>query len=484
MWISLGKTTITCVRLNRHTDDAPPNQPVRRVDGKLIVTFEQPRSASGQNVDRQILRLAIPALGALLAEPLFILADTAIVGRLGTSSLAALSVASTVLLTVVGLCVFLAYATTASVARLIGAGQQSRAIRAGIDGMWLAVGLGVVLTVVLVLFGHDVLVLLGASGEVASLANDYLRLSACGLPGMLVVLAATGVMRGMQDTRTPLIISVAGASANVIANWLLVYGFNLGIAGSGLGTAICQSGMGIAAGWIVARGARRYGVSLRPHSSGVLSQVRSGIPLLIRTLSLRIAILLTVVAATRLGDVTLAGHQIVTAIWNFIAYGLDALAIAAQALVGKYLGAGDHGATRALLHRTLRWGVVTGLVCGLVVAASSWWFTPLFTSDPQVRSAATVTLIVVSVLMPMAGWVFVLDGVLIGAGDGRYLAWVGIVTLLVYLPALWAVAEFADVGSAALMWLWVAFGGWFMAARAITTGWRARGTRWMVLGAA
>ncbi|WP_043110068.1 MATE family efflux transporter [Paraoerskovia marina] len=434
-------------------------------------------------MDREILGLAVPALGALVAEPIFVLVDSAVVGHLGTAQLAGLSLASTLLLTVVGLCVFLAYATTAAVARRIGAGHEREALQSGIDGMWLALGLGVVLSAALLALAPWAIDVMGGSGDVAGYAVVYLRISSLGLPGMLLVLAATGVLRGMKDTRTPLYVAAGGAVFNTILNVVLVYGFGLGIAGSAIGTAVAQWSMAVILVAVVVRGARAAGASMRPAAGGIWQNAVAGTPLLIRTLSLRLAILLTVFVATGLGAVTLAGYQVVNSVWGLAAFALDALAIAAQALIGQSLGAGNVGATRAVLRRTLQWGVLGGAAIGLVMALGGWWFALLFTSDPEVRVAVALGMAVAGVLMPMAGWVFVLDGVLIGAGDGRYLAWAGMVTLVVYAPFALAVERWAPDGPVGLAWLWLAFAGVFMAARAVTTGLRARGGRWMVTGA-
>jgi len=434
-------------------------------------------------VDRQILALAVPALGALVAEPLFVLVDSAVVGHLGTAPLAGLALASTVLVTAVGLCVFLAYATTAAVSRRLGAGDRAGAMQMGVDGMWLALGLGIVLAAALWLGADWLVTALGADGDVAQQAVTYLHWSAPGLPGMLLVLAATGALRGMQDTRTPLGVAATGAVVNAVLNITLVYGFDTGIAGSGAGTALTQLGMGAVLATVVVRGARRAGARLAPHVAGIVANARAGAPLLVRTLSLRAAILVTVWVATGLGAVPLAGHQIVNAVWGLAAFALDALAIAAQALVGHALGARDVAGTRAVLRRTLQWGVGAGAVLGLVVGGASWLYVRFFTADDDVRAAAVATLVVAAVTMPMAGWVFVLDGVLIGAGDGVFLAWAGVATFVVYVPAALAVRAWAPDGTAGLVWLWVAFAGLFMAARAVTTGVRARGDAWMVTGA-
>lgn len=435
------------------------------------------------SVDRQILALAVPAFGALVAEPLFVLVDSAVVGHLGTAPLAGLALASTVLVTVVGLCVFLAYATTAAVARSLGAGDRAGAMRLGVDGMWLGLGLGAVLGAALWLAAEPLIEALGATGDVAENAVTYLHWSAPGLPGMLLVLASTGALRGLQDTRTPLGVAASGAVVNAVLNVWLVYGVDLGIAGSGLGTALTQLAMGAVLAAVVLRGARADDVRLRPSRRGVRANATAGVPLLVRTLTLRAAILVTVWVATALGEGPLAGHQIAASVWGLAAFALDALAIAAQALVGHSLGAADVARTRAVLRRTLQWGVGGGAVVGLLLGATAWAYVPLFTPDDEVRRAAVVAILVAALAMPIAGWVFVLDGVLIGAGDGRFLAWAGVVTLVVYLPCALAVRAWAPPGTVGLAWLWVAFAGVFMLARAVTTGWRVRGTAWLVTGA-
>lgn len=445
-------------------------------DGRIV-----PRD--GRSIDRQVVTLALPAFGALVAEPLFVLVDSAVVGTLGRTPLAGLGLASTVLTTVVGLCVFLAYATTAQVARGIGAGRRHQALRRGIDGLWLAVLLGTVLAVALWFAAPSLAVALGAPPDVVVPAVSYLRWSAPGLPGMLLVLAATGVLRGLLDTRTPLWVAGAGAVLNAALSVILVLGLGMGVAGSGLGTAVTQILMAVVLGVVVARAARREQVPLGPGATGLGAAVRAGAPLLVRTLSLRAAILLATWVAAGLGTVALAGHQAVGAIWGFTAFALDALAIAAQALVGQRLGAGDVAATRAVLRRTLTWGLLGGLVLGVLVAAAAWPLARLFTDDPEVHRAIAWTLWFVAATLPMSGWVFVLDGVLIGAGDGRYLAAVGMVTLAVYAPVAIAVHARAPQGATGLVWAWVAFAGVFMAARALTTGLRARSTAWLRVGA-
>jgi putative MATE family efflux protein len=431
-------------------------------------------TARGQ--DREIVRLAVPAFLALVAEPLFLLADSAIVGHLGTPQLAALGIASAVLGTLVSLCIFLAYGTTASVARQVGAGNQAGALAQGIDGLWLAAGIGTVATVVVLPLTAPVVGLFGPGARVASLAATYLHLALLGAVPLLLMLAATGVLRGLQDTRTPMVVAVVGNVANVVLNVCLVYGAGLGIAGSALGTLLAQLGSAVALVLVVARAARRESTPLRPDLPGIRQAGRAGVPLIMRTLMLRASLLVMTYAAARLGDDDLATMQLALTIWTFLAFTLDAVAIAAQAITGRYLGAGDAAGTRAVTSRMEWWGWLTGIVTGVGLAALSPVLGPLVTSDPTVQDLLVPVLVVAAVAQPVAGIVFVLDGVLIGAGDAVYLAWAQVATLALFAPAAWL------VGSHGLVWLWVAFAVCFMGGRAVTLIARARGDRWLRLG--
>ncbi len=421
----------------------------------------------------------MPAFGALVAEPLFLLADSAIVGHLGTPQLAGLGVAGSLLATAVSVCVFLAYGTTAAVARRVGAGDLRAAVAQGIDGIWLALAIGVLLAVGLAAGGGPLVAAFGTGADATPYALTYLHVSLVGLPAMLVVLAATGVLRGLQDTRTPLVVATAGALLNVVLNVFLVYGLDLGIAGSALGTVIAQVAMAVAFGVVVVRGARREGSPLRPDLPGIRAAGRAGLPLVVRTLTLRAALLLMTYVATAAGTVAIAAHQVAFTIWLFLSLMLDAVAIAGQAIVGRYLGAGDVLGARASTRRMVEWGLGSGIVLGLVLLALAAAFGPLFTEDPAVRSLLTKVLVVAAVAQPVCGIVFALDGVLIGAGDGRYLARAGVVTLVCFGP----LALLVLVRDAGLVWLWWAFDA-FLVVRLGTLVARWRGEGWLVTGAA
>lgn len=434
--------------------------------------------AAPRRHDREILALAVPAFGALVAEPLFVMADSAIVGHLGTPQLAGLGIAAALLTTAVSIFVFLAYATTAAVARRVGAGDLQAAIRQGMDGIWLALLLGAAVVAVVLPTAPTLISFFGASDTVAPYAITYLRISALGIPAMLVVLAATGVIRGLQDTRTPLYVAIGGFALNGGLNVALVYGAGLGIAGSAWGTVIAQCAMAAAYLVVVVRGARRHGASLRPDAEGIRACAQAGAPLLVRTLSLRAVLLIATAVAARLGDADIAAHQILLSLWSLLAFALDAIAIAGQAIIGRYLGAGDTEGAKAVCRRMVQWGIASGIVLGLLVIAARPVFIPLFTSDPAVEDALLPALLVVAVSQPVSGIVFVLDGVLMGAGDGRYLAWAMLLTLAVFTPAALLVPALG--GGLTALWCAMTL---MMLVRMVTLQLRARSGRWLVAGA-
>ena len=427
--------------------------------------------------DRAILRLAVPALGALIAEPLFLLADSAIVARLGVSQLAALGVAGVALVTLVNLCVFLAYGTTAAVARRVGAGDLRGALAQGIDGLWLATGLGLVVLIAGQPLASTVVEAFGTSAEVTPYAITYLRISLLGIPAMLLVLAASGVLRGLQDTRTPLVVAVAAAAVNLALDVLFVPVLGFGIAGSAWATVVAQTGAAAAYLTMVVRGARRHEASLKPDLPGIRTAARAGGHLVVRTLSLRVVLVAATAAATRIGDAELAAYQVAFAVWSLLALALDAIAIAGQAIVGLRLGAADVAGARAATRRMIEWGVVAGVATGVLVVALRPAYVPLLVPDPRVQELLAAALLVVAILQPVAGVVFVLDGVLIGAGDARYLAAVGVLTVVAFLPAAWAVLAFGG----GLVALWWALGVW-MVVRLAVLGARASGDAWLVTG--
>lgn len=448
----------------------------------------------GRELDRQILALALPALGGLVASPIFVMIDSSMVGHLGADPLAALSLASSILTTAVGLFVFLTYATTATTARHFGAGRRREGLKAGLDGIWLAALIGVAVAGVAMLFAPQIVAAMGAKASVATNAVAYLRMVLPGLPGMLVVLAATGTLRGLLDTRTPFIVALVGAVLNTLLNAFFLYVVGLGVAGSGLGTALAELSMGAALVAPIARAAHAEQVSLRPRLDGLRASMGEGLGLFVRNISLRVAILSTVWAATALGATALASYQVVNALWGVCSFGLDALAIAAQALIGQALGraaearrrgdeaalAQEDEAISRILRRCMGWTLGVGVAVGLVVAGGAKWLPWFFTSDAPVRELAFWPLLAMAASLPLVAVAFLYDGILMGAGDGRYLAVAGVINLVPYLPAILLLVN-AHEGlsdNTALMLLWGAFAFIFMGMRALTTGWRIHTDAW------
>nr|WP_230418685.1 MATE family efflux transporter [Catenulispora pinistramenti] len=295
---------------------------------------------------------------------------------------------------------------------------------------------------------------------------------------MLLVLASTGVLRGLQDIRTTLVVAATGAGMNVVLNLLLVYPVGMGIAGSATGTVLTQYGMAIAYAVVVYKAARRYGAPLKPDREGIKQAATASIPLLIRTILLRVALLAGTILAARYGTEALAAQQVAWSLWGFLGLVLDALAIAGQAWISQLLGASDASGARRATRRTMEWGVVGGVVLALVVLATRQLFIPLFTDDHTVRALLGDVLLLEALFLPIAAPVFVLDGLLIGAGDGRYLAWAGIATTSAYLVAALGSYHLRQ----GLNGLWWALGV-FMLARLIALGVRIRTDRWIVTGA-
>lgn len=434
---------------------------------------------TARSLNRRILALAVPALGALIAEPIFLITDSAMVGHLGVAPLAGLGIGGAVLQTIVGLMVFLAYSTTPAVARRIGAGDVPGAVTAGINGMWLALALGAVLAAAGSLAAPSAVAAFGATDDVADAAVAYLGISMWGLPAMLIVFAATGLLRGMQNTLTPLWISVVGFAANAGLNAVFIYGLGWGIAGSAMGTVIAQWGMVAVYTAIVARLARAHGAVVAPQREGIRRSARSGGWLFLRTVGLRVGLLVTVGVATALGTAELAGWQIVFTISTTAAFALDALAIAAQAMIGKALGEGDERAVRGVTARTLAWGAWFGVICGAAIAAASGVIGLLFTGDADVAALLVPALILTGAMQPLAGVVYVLDGVLMGAGDAKYLALAGAVNLVPYLPVLALIVLLRPSGSWGLAALAAGFFVVFMGMRLFTLVRRVRGSAWL-----
>jgi putative MATE family efflux protein len=418
--------------------------------------------------DREILRLALPALGALAAEPLYLLVDTAIVGHLGTPQLAALALAATVLSNVVALCIFLTYGTTARVTRLHGAGEDTVAAALGPQAFWLALAAGVVVGSLVAALAAPLVDLLGGDGHVADMAARYLRIGSLGVPMALVALAGQGWLRGMSDLRTPLVIVVVANLANVGLELLFVYGLDWGLDGSAWGTVLAQLGMGCAFAVVLLR------AFAWPDFARIRSLVSIGAQLFARTAALLACFVLATAVCAHIGPATVAAHQIAFQLYGFLALVLDAVAIAGQVIVGRALGAGSADEAIAAARRMIEWSLVAGVVIGLVFLALADVVPRAFTSDPKVIDQAHDLWPMFCVMWPVAAIAFALDGILIGAGDTAYMALAMAISFVVFAPIVLAANTVAVV--------WIAIDV-LMLVRVATLGGRFARRRWALVGA-
>jgi len=424
--------------------------------------------------DREILRLAIPALGSLAAEPTYILVDTAIVGHLGREQLAALGIAAIVLGTLFAIFNFLQYGTTAQVGRASGAGEERAARQLGGQALWLCLGVGILLTGLLIALAPFVVRLMGGDGETAGYAVTYIRIVSLGLPFAFIAIGAQGYLRGVADLRKPLLVLIAGNVVNAILEVLFVYGFGWGIEGSAWGTVIAQAGMGIAFVVLLVRSARG---DLRPQVRLMRRLVTVGRHIFIRTAALMAAFTLAGAIVTRFGDASIAAHQIAFQLWIFLALILDAVAIAGQVIVGRSLGAGDTQRAYEASVRMIWLSVYAGVFFAAVMFGLEGVLPHAFTGDELVIERAQAIWFLFALMQPLNGAVFALDGILIGASDGPFLAW--------SMVAAFGVS--AAVALAALAFDWGIVGVWaalvvLIAVRLALMSWRFAGRRWLVTG--
>ncbi|HMK12299.1 MAG TPA: MATE family efflux transporter [Acidimicrobiales bacterium] len=429
-------------------------------------------------LDREILGLAVPAFFTLIAEPLYVLADTAVVGHLGTPQLAGVAAASLVLVTGYSLCIFLAFGTTAAVARLLGAGEHRAAAHTAVQALWLGLVIGVPLTLLGLAFTEPLLSLVGVEGAARGFAHVYLRISLLGVPALLVSLASVGYLRGSKRVWIPLAVAVASNVVNLALEVVLIYGLGYGVGASAAATVFVQLAAAAVYAVVVVRAAVSRGAALRPDRHAIRAAGSDGWLLFLRTLSLRGAFFILTAATARLGEVELAAQQIAMQIWTLLALSLDSLEVASQTLVGQALGGGSAGRAQLAARRTLRWGTGVGCAAALLTLALHGVIPHIFTDDPAVISLASYLLVWVAVTQPLGGPAFVLDGILVGSGDLRFLA-----------AAMAGISMIVIVGEPIVLWLgggigwlWAVFTA-FMAARVVVLGRRAASNRWAVTGA-
>jgi MATE family, multidrug efflux pump len=431
-------------------------------------------AASGAGA-RRILSLAVPALGVLAAEPLYVLVDTAVVGHLGAEALGALGVGGVLLSQVAVQGNFLAYGTTGRAARWYGSGDRAAAVGEGVQATWLALGLGVlVLGLGQLLAGPATRLVAGGPGPVQAGAEQWLRIAVCGAPFILLSVAGNGWMRGVQETARPLRYVLAANVLSAVLNPVLVYPVGLGLPGSAIANLIAQAFGAV----LFTRALFTQEVALRPRPAVLRAQLVLARDLVVRTLGMQVCFLAAAAVAARMGTTRIAAHQIALQLWTFLALVLDAYAIAAQALVGGALGAGEVEVAKRVGWRVAAYGGLTGLVFGGALLAG-WQAVPaLFTTDQAVRDQAHLVWPWLAAMQPAAGVVFALDGVLMGAGDVRFLRTSTVAAgVFGFLPVT-IVAYAADLGIGGI-WAGLTL---FIAARLVAILVRTRGGRWAVPG--
>jgi putative MATE family efflux protein len=425
---------------------------------------------------RRIASLALPALVVLAAEPLYVLVDTAVVGHLGRTPLASLALGGGVMSVAAWLGAVLAYGTTGRSARRFGAGDRAAAVAEGVQASWLALGAGLFLLVAAqVGAGPLARVLAGGDTQVAHGAAQWLRVAALGAPGLLLTTAGNGWLRGVQDTRRPMSYVLGANVLSAALCPLLVYAAGLGLTGSAVANAVAQTASGGLFVWALF--AER--VALVPRAAVIRRQLVLGRDLLLRGAAFQACFLSAAAVAARFGAASLAAHQIALQLWMFCALALDAVAIAAQALIGAALGGHRADEARWLARRISLIGLVSGVAFAVLIAAGSRAVPSWFSSDPQVYAAARLAWPWFVAMQPMAGVVFALDGVLIGAGDVRYMRNLTMVAALAgFLPAVW-LAYALDLGLGGV-WAGLTL---FIVIRLAALMLRLRSGRWVVLGA-
>ncbi|HYO01911.1 MAG TPA: MATE family efflux transporter [Mycobacterium sp.] len=431
-----------------------------------------------QATGRRIAGLALPALGVLAAEPLYLLFDLAVVGRLGAVALAGLAIGGLILSLVSSQLTFLSYGTTARAARFFGAGDRASAVGEGVQATWLALVLGTLVVVVIEAAAVPILAVIAGGGEIAETALPWLRIAIFGAPAILISLAGNGWMRGVQDTARPLRYVIAGFALSAVLCPTLVYGWvgmpRMGLAGSAVANLVGQS----LAGLLFCRALLAERVTLRVDVAVLRAQVVMGRDLVVRTLAFQVCFVSAAAVAARFGAAAVAAHQVVLQLWSFLALVLDSLAIAAQSLVGAALGAGQLAHAKSVAWRVTIFSTVAAAMLAAVFAVGASVFPQLFTSDRSVLDVIGVPWWFLVAQLPIAGVVFALDGVLLGAGDAKFMRNATLASAVVgFLPLIWLSSIFG----------WGLVGIWsglttFMVLRLVFVGWRAWSGRWLVPG--
>ena len=425
--------------------------------------------------DRAILALAVPALGALAADPLYSIVDTALVGHLGAPELGGVAVGTAAFTASFWIFSFLAYGVTPRVARALGAGDEAGAAAVGVQALFLALALGVTVTVLGVVFAGHIVDFLGADGRVARFAEPYLRIRVLAAGAVLVGQVGHGWLRGAHNTRTAMFVAVSGATVNALLAYLLIYPAGLGVEGAAWAVVVAQWGAALAFLLILRK--RLAAAPVRPNAKVARSLMSVGGDLVVRTGALLAALTLATSVAARMGVVALGSWQVAMQIFLLLSFTQDSVAIAGQALVATYLGRRQPEAAMAVGRRLMSWGVLAGIVLGIVVFVAREPIAGIFTDDATVNSAAADLIAWIALIQPLSAAAFTLDGILIGASDTRFLAGAMVACSVLFAAVSLAALdlEWGTAGLAAGASLW-------LAARAGTTGARFIRGRW-ALGA-
>lgn len=427
-------------------------------------------------LDRRILAIAVPALGSLLVEPLYVLTDTAVVGRLGTEELGGLAVASTVLNTLVWIFNFLSYGTTVRVAVRRGRGDTAGAASDALQALWLALGLGLVTAAGIALGARGLVAVVADDPRVVELGVTYLRIAVVGIPFQLVTVACIGYLYGLPDTRRPFVVLAMSVTANLVLELVLVFGFDAGLAGSAWGTVAAQAFSAVVLLGMVVPGLRADGLHrLRVVPRVMWEVAKVGGHLVQRTGFLLLALAVATAVAGRVGTAALGGHQIAAQLFIFLAVGVDMFKVAGQSLVGHALGAGRRDEVREVVDHLARWAHRAGGLLFVVTLVLAPVLPHLFTGDPAVRHEATIAIALLAVLQLPGAVTFVLDGVLMGANDFRDLRWQTTLAFVVSLPVFLAVGRWPSLGIGGV---WVGMVVW-VTVRAVKNHLRVRGDAWM-----
>ncbi|MBF9319783.1 MATE family efflux transporter [Mycobacteroides chelonae] len=427
---------------------------------------------------RRIIALAVPALGVLAAEPLYLLFDIAMVGRLGAVPLAGLAVGGLVLSLVGTQLTFLSYGTTARAARRFGSGDRSGAVHEGVQATWLALIIGAAVVLVVNVVASPVVRVIAASPDVAAQGLTWVRIAIFAAPAILISLAGNGWMRGVQNTVRPLRYVIVGFAVSAVLCPVLIYGLlsapRMGLAGSAIANLVGQ--------WLAAilflRALHAEQVRLRMDPPVLRAQLVLARDLLVRSLAFQACFISAAAVAARFGAAALAAHQVVLQMWSFLALVLDSLAIAAQTLVGAALGAGRVPQAKSVARRVTVFSLGFAVVLAALLALGAPVLPGLFTPDVAVLHQMRAPWWFLVCQLPISGVVFALDGVLLGAADARFMRNATMISALCgFLPLVWL----------SLAYGWGLAGIWsgltlFLVLRLMLVGWRALSGRWAVPG--